>query len=313
MTKVTSPKPLASAPPPMHTVAMVGLIMAIAFYKLPTLDEIDAVATKETFQRVVFPNLLTVKSMGWIRVMYAITFLLVTGEMLRSNGWAQTTSYKAGTKLLQTDNKLTGWRTLLPFTSISWNLLGIAFATSGYITLSEGDVPQWLLRMAYVSWELAAPFSVLVAFVVRYAIWPAVLAAGNSTAALKSTRNKFMHNFNVLFAVSEVALLGGIPIQASHISLATIFGCLYVILSWNVTHIWNTPDKGPQFIYFFLDTTMPGYFATIALVMLLMVLMTFYSLFVMAEYILSNLLGGSLLLHIAFCVVLGGISMRFRD
>jgi hypothetical protein len=192
----------------------------------------------------------------------------------------------------------------------------LSFTTSSLIAwrVSRGiAVSRTLLRVALVSWELAAPFTLLVAAVVRYAIWPGVLKKGEPTLNLRHPRNIMMHNMNVLLALTETSLLGGIPVTWEHLSMAPIVGCLYVIFSWNMTMAWNVRSAGPQFVYFFFDTTLPGATSSIALIVLLFVQVLFYAIFSEAEHLLSLLGMGYFVVHLLFVAGISSIVMRFRD
>jgi hypothetical protein len=206
---------------------------------------------------------------------------------------------------------MTGFRTQLPFTSWSWNLLGLSFALNGVIALnSQNDVSPWLLRMALLVFETAAPSALLVAFVIRYAIWPRALQHGDTTQ-LKLPIVLIWHNANVIMILSEVCLLGGIHIDAhaSYFSVAPIFGIVYVVFTWYMIPRWS--KEGPQFIYFFFDTTL-GWTTSIALLMLLVVLMVFYGLFGALVHVLSNLQGG-LFIHTLAVLVVSSLICRFQD
>jgi hypothetical protein len=293
-------------------VVFVAIFLAI----LPSLEDIDRIATVETFTVRAFPNIVSVKLLAWIRIAYAALIFGTSLVVAMGEGWTQEISYLPSSKLKRVQNRLRGLRTLGPFTSVAWNLLGAAFGLCGYVALmaerSNNEKPNpWLLRSALVLWEIAAPYTLLVSSVIRYVIWPRLIATKGSTVNLKTLRNILMHNMNVVMATTEIALLGGLPVQWSHVSLAPLVGCAYVVWSWNVTHIWNSPEHGPQFIYFFLDTTL-GSTASLALVALLVVLIIFYSIMVAAESIL-DLAGGGPLAHGLFVVVVCGSVMRFRD
>ena len=97
------------------------------------------------------------------------------------------------------------------------------------------------------------------------------------------------HNANVVMALSEVALLGGLPVHMSHISLPILFGIAYVIFTWSIRNYWN-PTSGSSFMYFFLDTTL-GIKSTLVLYILLAVLVTFYSLFSGIDWLLEQMDG----------------------
>lgn len=162
--------------------------------------------------------------------------------------------------------------------------------------------------------KLTAPANaVLVAAVVRYAIWPAVLKRSPmGTGELKHWRNVMMHNMNALFALTEASLLGGLQIPLRHFSFAPLVGALYLLFSWAMVFQWNTRDKGPQFIYFFFDTTLPGYTTTIALLMLVVVLTVFFCIFCICDEILDAL-GKNVLTHSLFVALISASVMRFED
>jgi hypothetical protein len=303
---------------------MAALVAAFVRY-LPALDDVDRVATVDTFASRAFPGLLSLRSLGLIRLGFAVLIFGTSVAVALGDGWWQETAYLPSSKLRRVRNRIRGLRTLAPFTSVAWNLLGAAFALSGYVALaadrhrrsSEGRatgvpvVSPWTLRAALVLWEIAAPFTLLVSAVIRYAIWPRLIATNGATVNLKTLRNVLMHNANVLMATTEIALLGGLPVLWRHVSLAPLVGCAYVVWSWSATGIWNGPEHGPQYIYFFFDTTL-GAKATWALVILLAVMMAFYSLMVAAESLLESA-GGGLTVHALFVAVVCGSVMRFRD
>jgi hypothetical protein len=317
---------LLSAPPPWHAVALVVTCIGVFVYRLPSWTSIDEAATVETFTRRLFPELISIQQLALVRILFAA---LIWGTSLQtaciSNGWQQTSSYLPGSKLLRVPNTLSGIKTMFPFTSVSWNILGLAFSLSGYIawhtaTITSSSsttsslIPVPLLRAALIVWEIAAPNTLLVAAVIRYAIWPAVLSSSSGdTTNLKSVRNILMHNVNVVLAVTETALLGGIPVRWSDWALGPLLGCAYIIFSWTMSTSWNdTAAAGPQFIYFFFDTTLPGYAASKFLMALLVVLMVFFGVFCSAGSVLMAIDGG-LLTHVLFTLMLCSAVVRFRD
>jgi hypothetical protein len=314
---------LTSAPPPWHSVAIIGFMALFFIRSLPAWSSIDEIAITETFTRRIFPELISLRTLATIRTIQALLIWATSFHaVFMSKGFVFSTSYLPQTKLKMVDNQLTGLRTMFPFTSVSWNLLGVAFTLSAYIAWSavamelkeSGDdrvVHTFILRTAILVWEVAAPNTLLVAAVVRYVIWPGVLRAGSDTANLRHPRNMLMHNSNVLLALIETSLTGGLPVRWSEVSLAPLLGCMYVLFSWNMTDKWNDKEHGPQFIYFFFDTTL-GATTSYALVALLTVLLIFYTLFVSVEHILAYMDGGWPF-HVAFVVAVSSAVMRFRD
>ena len=86
-------------------------------------------------------------------------------------------------------------------------------------------------------------------------------------------------------ALTELLLIGGLPVRLNHIVLPLLFGIVYVFFSWSTMNHWN-PKTGPAAVYFFFDTTL-GRTHTIALIMLLGALTLFYVIFCVIEYFIS--------------------------
>ncbi|GKY94289.1 hypothetical protein MPSEU_000394700 [Mayamaea pseudoterrestris] len=321
------PAVLTAAPPPWHSILILCSMITLFLWRLPSIQSIDQDATIATFTNIIFPSFLSLRQLAYIRLAIAASIWALSIQTILGPGWAQETTYRAGSKLVKAPNQLRGIKTMYPFTSVAWNLLGASFTLSGYIALQAAiqmesssnemkdlsglSLSPWLLRSALILWEIAAPFTLLVATVIRYAIWPAVLKVKDSTANLKTFRNIMMHNLNVLFAMLEIALMGGVRVRLEDIAFAPLVGCMYVLFSWFMVNKWNESTKGPQYIYYFFDTTL-GKAASIALVMLLVVLMAFYALFVSVEYIMQSM-NGNVVAHLGFVVAVCSLSMRFYD
>jgi hypothetical protein len=301
-------QPVATGIPPWHAQAFIGALLAVSAKNLPSPESLDKTATFDTFTNRVFPDFLSLKTVGAIRLLIAASiWALLFWMAFISKGWTLHTVYKPDTKLIRSSIKVTGIRTLFPFTSWSWILLGFSFSFNGMIAIqvdrgAEDDIQPWMRRAALVLFEIAAPFALLVSSVVRYAIWPAVLAAGNPHE-LGSFRNQLMHNMNAVYALTEMSLLGGIPMTFSHISIPCFIGCCYVLFAWSLAHFLGKTGTapGPQYQYFFLDTTR-GKVTTISLAVLLTILMASFAMFVGIEAFVSWL-GGSLITN-TMCVVL---------
>jgi hypothetical protein len=78
------------------------------------------------------------------------------------DGWDQFTSYLPASKLISARNRLSGIKTMFPFTSWSWNLLGISFTLNAYIAAQAAagnSVNIWILRAAVIAWDISAPFT----------------------------------------------------------------------------------------------------------------------------------------------------------
>jgi len=217
---------------------------------------------------------------------------------------------------------LKGWRKHYPFTAWSWNLLGISFALSTYVgyqvyqsdlnsdsTTNNALPSPWLVHLTLILWEISAPMTLLIGAVVKYALWPAQIKATGDGSNFKTTRALLQHNANVIMAVADVALLGGLPMRMYDIPISVLYGCTYVLFSWAIMMTWH--GQGPAFLYFFMDTTI-GHESTLALYMLLLFLMVFYSLFCGVEIVLS-MMGGSIVGHVGFAFALCILVCRFRD
>ncbi len=216
--------------------------------------------------------------------------------------------YLPESKQLRKPIHLKGIRHLSPFTCWSWNVLGISFALSAYTgwavqSSDQGStaVSPWLLRCTLILWEIAAPCTLLVATIVRYVIWPAILKKTGHGGAMVTTPALLQHNANVFMAMSEVALLGGLPVHMSHISLPVLFGVTYVFFTWAIRNYWN-PSSGSAFLYFFLDTTL-GIKTTLVLFILLLVQMTFYTLFSGIDWLVEHIDGHEERALFGHCVV----------
>lgn len=228
--------------------------------------------------------------------------------------WLQASHYLPNSRL-QSDVKIPmkGFRTQLAFTSWSWNLLGLSFALSStvaFMVLYDVDVPSWLLRVALLSFETAAPCALLVSTVVRYAIWPQLKRSGVDTAPIKTTQMLLWHNANVVMVLAETGLLGGLPVKLTHFSVAPCFGVLYILFSWYMIDKW-TPTEGPQFIYFFLDTTL-GYMTSVIVMLLVLVFVSFYAMFGLLDYMSSHFQGGPVV-HALAVLATSSVVCRFRD
>lgn len=310
-------KALSSAPPPWHSVFFIGLALAIS--SLVALSNGDENVSVDVFTHRVLPKLVSLEGMAYLRLFLAASVWMVSFHLVViSNGWEQTTTYRKDSKLVKVANHMVGWKTMCPFTSLSWNLLGLNFTLSGYIAWSvangESDFSPQFLKFALVIWEVSAPFSVLVSMVIRYVIWPGVLKAKGDTSNLRSTSNKFMHNFNCVYSLAEASLIGGLPVRWQDLPYATIVGCFYVIFTWLMALSWNEKKYGPQFIYFFLDTTLPGFFPSFALIALLVALCIFYAFFAtLSNFILPQLEPYGLPAHAFIVAIFASRMVRFKD
>lgn len=326
---------LEKATPPWHAVAFVCTVMTTCVHQCRTsVQSLDQVAVLETFTHRIFPQYVSLPMLGWIRAAIAASIWIVFYNTLTSDGWVQTTSYPSGSRL-QSGVKIMmrGSRTLFPFTSWCWILLGVSFTFHAALALAvayQGEdwvmhylkACPWFLRGILLTWETTAPCALLVSSVIRYAIWDKVKKGPGNTVHLKHIRNIFSHNLNSVFVLTEVALLGGLPVRMSEMYLGPFLGSIYVWIAWSLTGFWvPTKKHGPHYIYFFLDTTL-GYKTTMALVALSATLCLFYVLLARAVEGL-NLLADVILLddfpplllacHVTFVLGIASLVCRFND
>jgi len=302
------------APPPTHAVASVIVFLVLSFASIPSAKDVDEVASIDLFTKRLFPDLLSLEGLVTIRAFFCFFIFYVSfTTMMFTDGWSTKTSYMPDSKLLQASIPIRGLRTQFPYTSVTWNILGLSMGLSshiGYLALQNQEVSPWLLRCGLLCWEMAAPNTLLVSAVVRYAIWPACIKRGDSSNC-QSWRALTWHNANAFMSICEVSLLGGLPVLFSHISLSVILGTSYIIFSWCHMHSW-TPDGRPNFLYFFLDTTR-GWKTTYSLYSLLATLMGFFSVFAGAGALLKHGGNGQISLHIGFALFILSVVCRFRD
>ena len=320
--------------PPWHAVALVALLMTMAVMHLPsTTDLDDRVAADDLFTHRLFPDYMSVTMLLAVRTASAIYIFglsLHSLHVAHQPGQATTVvvPYLPQSKLQRGHALvLRGFYCQAPFTVWAWNLLGLSFAVNAYLTYAtmqqqqqqpQDAPPMWLLRAGIVLFETAAPLTLLVSAVVKYALWPRALQGGagkkgddDPTRVLKSFRALSYHNVNVALAMAEVSLWGGIPVRLGDLSLSVLFGCCYILFAWTMRNWWN-PAAGPQFLYFFMDTSL-GYATTMALAALCAVLVTFYGLFCSLQTTLEYLGGSSALAHILSWFMVCALVVRVRD
>lgn len=311
MASKDKPPSFSTALPPWHAGAFWISILMLSLVTMP--KDLNNLSTIEIFTRRVFPELMSLQALGITRLAIATSCWLVTFYIsLISKGWDISTTYKPDSKLTDTTFRLSGWKTFCPFTSWCWILLGTYFSLAGYIAIMVhwgrgAEIEQWVLRAAYVCWELSAPFALMVSAVVRYAIWPVVLAS-KRPHKLASFRNQMQHNFNSVFALTEMALLGGIPVQFSHLSLSCLLGSVYILFTWLACYNYAKPEAGPQYLYWFMDPTR-GKASTIALGALLLVLVLSFVVFWALE-IIVKMTGSNLLIRIACVLVVSNAVVK---
>lgn len=283
---------LKSAPPPIHTVVVFVVAMALCVWTLPSLESIDEHATVETFTTSIFkegPFSISPVALGNIRLLFAFICIYTTKEKIR-NGAEFKIVRMAGSELRGGYVAMKGWRTQGFYTSWAWNLLGLSFFLGGMIPMliayGREDILQkypWILRAALISFEVAAPSALLTSSIVTYALWPKAYKdhGASGTKGFKGWIGLLQHNANSFSVLAEVLLMGGLPVMLSHASFAPLFAGIYQAFLWFMANRW-APNHGPVFPYFFMDTTL-GRRTTIFMVVLLAVIGFFFILFALLD------------------------------
>jgi hypothetical protein len=315
-----SAKPPSTAPPPVHSVLVILLMSFLSIWNFPTWQSIDHVATIETFTTPVLPiSILSLIHMGLVRLSFAFFIIGLVVARMTGPGIEITPTIRPHSKLKPWKCTLKGVRAIATFTWWSFLLLGLSFLSSALITLlaafdKREFIHPWLLRFAFLSFEISAPTGFLVSTVVRYALWPASLKAKgpDGTAPFRSFYGLVTHNANVICILIEVCLLGGLPVLLEHMAVAPLLGIVYVLFTWYMANRWTPGQEGPKFIYFFLDTTL-GRETTVALLILVSVLLGFYVMFANIDSVLEHRLGDAIFPRLMVVVGLASLVCRFRN
>ena len=307
-------EPVFDAPPPLFAVCTNAAIGAVGLYFLPSLQDVDEMLDSgDIFLQRVFPEQVSVRLLLSIRILYALVCFYVPIVAVSFGNIVVQPTYLPASKLPRTILVVNGIKLLFSFTSWAWNLLGIHFALSAYIThrLDSGmSAPVWMMRLALVLWETVAPATLMVSAVVKYAIWPTALKTGRDTSVLKGHRGLLQHNANVFMAFTELCLMGGLPIRLRHSCFPLLLGVTYVFFTWAIRNVWS-PKTGTAFIYFFMDTTLGAARATFSLVALTSAMQVFYGIFwLVADFSQKNESG---LTHVVLVVAVFFLVARFRD
>jgi len=324
---------LDSAPPPWHTVACLVAVFAACVNHLPTLQSVDEIANAITILRVRswWSSPLIAYA---IRLLFGLIMVIDILYVVLWGSWERDTMYYEGSKLRPVKkirfrgmfrdfpySLSRGIGLLSAFTRCSWVVQCVAFALLGAIPLLlesgavEGpdSIPPLVYRLAVVTWEISAPASLLVSGVVKYVLWPMAVRDDHNRKLIRHPSMLLEHNLNSIASLVEVGLLGDMPVRYQDVSLVVLFGMAYVLFAYSMTHRWcDSKIHGPQFMYPFLDTTLPGARPTVALLILLAVLVASFTIFCWADRVLASL-GGDWKTHLVAVSLLSGAVCRFRD
>ena len=88
MVQVSSEKVLKSAPPPWHAVLFVVLVTTFMTTRLPKmLSSFDDETTKQAIVSPLFEDLLDKRTLGWIRIVFAIVIFCIFLISIRGGTW----------------------------------------------------------------------------------------------------------------------------------------------------------------------------------------------------------------------------------
>ena len=169
----------------------------------------------------------------------------------------------------------------------------------------------YAFRCSILLFEIAAPTSMLVSCVTKYALWPNSLRGPDGSKNLRKPTSLIQHNLNIIATLTEVGVLGKIPIRLEDCLVAPVFGIVYLIFMWSLRYRL-AENKSPQFIYFFFDTTIGKKWTMSVLVGLLTILMFFFLIFTLVDDILLWFDGG-IVTHVVLTVGFASLFCRFRD
>ena len=137
-TSTNNNKIVQSGIPPWHTIILLLIILILLIGNLPTIQSLDDYATLQIITNSKFPQYLSIKGLGYIRLFIGSIALLLTLHLcFLKDGWELMPNYLPKyTKLQHVKLRLQGFGTLCPFTSISWFILGLGFVLRGLLCLS---------------------------------------------------------------------------------------------------------------------------------------------------------------------------------
>ena len=67
-----------SAPPPFHSIALVGLFLVVFLAILPSAEQLDQYAAIQVFTHRVFPQVLSVAALAYTRLFFALFIFAVS-------------------------------------------------------------------------------------------------------------------------------------------------------------------------------------------------------------------------------------------
>ena len=133
------------APPPLATVVFVICVAAVSLKVVPTWDEIVEEATHEALGTSAH---ISSDVLGAFRVTCVVLMLFVVGGWILGDGHIETTSFLAGSKLVEGKVRVVGIKHLIFFTNWCFLLLLVSFLGMTVTSYARGsdDVAPPILR-----------------------------------------------------------------------------------------------------------------------------------------------------------------------
>jgi hypothetical protein len=119
------------------------------------------------------------------------------------------------------------------------------------------------------------------------------------------------HNLNVIASILEIGVLGSIPIRLNEVAFTLLWGVVYIFFTFFISHRM-VESREPQFVYFFMDTTLGANTNCLVMIALLAVLAVFYLVFCFIDDLLLYLDKG-LMFNALTVILVASISCRIRD
>ena len=276
---------------PLSSLLLVGIATVISVWNVATSYSKHSSITTSESEKSSFVSLASACT---CRFLFASVIFSDCLFAILYGKWEQKTEYEKGSKLQPITLEFRGYyrqpasrrsvsqalRTMSSCTMVSWALLGLSFFFSGWSDLARlGNDDVLASASATASaflWQSVAPIALLVSTVVKYVLWPST----SDTSVLRHRLTLLEHNGNTIMVLADVLFLGRRTYSGDALSVSSpsmLFGSCYALLSWIWRNRWAPRRHGPQYIYPFLDTSLPGWKTTLYLTLLLLV-MTFFAL-----------------------------------
>lgn len=293
--------------------------LAVAYFCLASIpaisDNLLSCANVETIASPLFPHLISRFQLGIIRLCLSFLFILTTVYRTSLREHVVTISYLKHSKLRRIPINMNGIKSQVMFTSWCWNILTTSFFLNGMICVTDSHSVfhhPIVLKTAIILFEIAGPTSMLVSCITKYVLWPRSLQGVNGSQKLRLSVSLIQHNLNIISTLLEVCVLGVIPVSLSDWAVGPLFGLVYIVFTWSMTH--KLTDCGsPQFVYFFFDLTLGKKWILTVMVGLLLLILVFFFMFTIVDDFVIWIGDGKFIAHLLTSLTLSALACRFRD